>query len=57
MELAVIVKYLPYLLAVNVVLASVAKALEIVGKKVPVLETVCAFLQKVVDFVSANPKH
>lgn len=57
MELALIVKYIPYLLAVNVVLAAVAKALELVGKKVPVLETACAFLQKIVDFVSANPKH
>lgn len=56
-QLPVLAKVIPYLVAFNLILVGVSKALEVLAIKVPVLSVIAGYAQKLVDAIGYNPKH
>ena len=50
-------KIIAGVLILNVALSAASKILEVLGKKIPLLEKIAEYGQKLVDLISANRKH
>ena len=56
-QLPILAKIIPYILVINILLSAVSQGLDVLGKKIPLLEKASVLLKKLVDLISANPKH
>lgn len=58
-QLPILAQIIPYVIVLNVVLSAAAKILEVLKlqEKFPIVAKIAGYAQKLVDAISANPKH